>query len=225
MPSVLHEEFKSSIVDEIVQQLRLIAKGNGRASEFARRIKHGGSATITFSDPGYGRHEPDALFRHRLAQFPVVILEISYTQKRRDLARVAQDYILGSGGNIRVVVGIDVDYKDKSATLSIWRPRVQANKVGEEELVAHQTLLNQVCSHWFYLTHAYTSQEFRDENSEVNLETGLRLHLEDFAPPLLSEDTKFGMDIFISSTNLCAYLHEAEQDEMNMKQMLVYAEP
>jgi len=109
-----------------------------------------------------------------------------------------------------VVVGIDVNYKGKSATLSIWRPRLQTNKVGEEELVAHQTLLN---------------QEFRDENGEVNLETGLRLHLEDFAPPLLSEEIKFGTDIFISSTSLCAYLHEAEQDEMNVKQMLGYAEP
>ena len=119
MPSVLHEEFKSSIVDDIIQQLRSVTKGNSRASEFARRIKHGGSATITFSDPGYGRHEPDALFRHRQAQFPGIIVEISYTQKRRDLARVEQDYILGSGGNIRVIMGIDINYKNKSATLSI----------------------------------------------------------------------------------------------------------
>jgi hypothetical protein len=151
MPSVLHEEFKSSIVDDIVQQLRSVAKGNGRASEFARCIKHGGSATITFSDPGYGRHEPDALFRHREAQFPGVIIEISYTQKRRDLARVAQDYILGSGGNIRAVVGIDIDYKDKSATLSIWQPQLQDNEAGEKELIANQILSNQVCSHWFCL--------------------------------------------------------------------------
>ena len=142
---MLHEDFKSSIVDDIVQQLRSIAKGNGRASEFARRIKHGGSATISFSDSEYGRHEPDALFRHREAQFPGVIIEISYTQKRRDLARIAQDYILGSSGNIRKVVGIDVDYKDKSATLSIWQPQLQASEAGEEELVAHQTLSNQVC--------------------------------------------------------------------------------
>ena len=79
MPSVLHEDFKSSIVDDIVQQLRSIAKGNGRASEFARRIKHGGSATISFSDSEYRRHELDALFRHREAQFLGVIIEISYT--------------------------------------------------------------------------------------------------------------------------------------------------
>ncbi len=156
MPSVLHEEFKSSIVDDIVQQLRSVAEGTGRASEFARRIKHGGSATITFDDLGYGRHEPDALFRHREAQFPGVIIEISYTQKRRDLARVAQDYILGSGGNIRAVVGIDIDYKDKSATLSIWQPELQENGTGEEELITHQILSNQVCSQWFCLIHTYT---------------------------------------------------------------------
>ena len=40
-----------------------------------------------------------------------------------------------AGGNIRKVVGIDIDYKDKSATLSIWQPRLQANEASEEELV------------------------------------------------------------------------------------------
>jgi hypothetical protein len=59
----------------------------------------------------------------------------------------------------------------------------------------------------------------------VNLETGLRLHLEDFAPPLLSKHIKFDRDIFISSTSLCAYLHDAEQDEINVKQMRGYVEP
>jgi hypothetical protein len=52
----------------------------------------------------------------------------------------------------------------------------------------------------------------------------LRLHLEDFAPPLLSKHTKFGKDKFISSTNLCPYLRDAEQDEVNMKQGLGYAD-
>jgi hypothetical protein len=102
MPSVLHEEFKSSIVDDIVQQLRLIAEGNGPASEFARRIKHGGSATVTFSDPGYGRHEPDNQFRYDLARFPNVILELSCSQERRDLAGLADKYILGADGDISV---------------------------------------------------------------------------------------------------------------------------
>lgn len=59
----------------------------------------------------------------------------------------------------------------------------------------------------------------------MNPETGLRLHLEDFAPPLLSKRTKFGRDIYISSTSLYTYLHDAEQDEINVKQMRNYIEP
>ena len=224
MPSLLHEAIKAKIVRDIESQLLSISNGVNPASAFAKSIEHGGSASINLSDPEYGRHEPDALFRHRQAQFPGVILEISYTQKRRDLGRVAEDYILGSSGNIRVVVGIDIDYKGKSATLSIWQPRLQVNKAGEEELVAHQTLSNQVRSHLFYLTHTYISKEFRKENGEVNSTTGLRLRLEDFAPPSLSMHTKFGTDIFISSTSLCAYLHDAEQDEKYVKQELGYAE-
>jgi hypothetical protein len=132
---------------------------------------------------------------------------------------------LGIRGNIRVVVGIDMGYKDKSATLSTWQPRLQANEAGEEELVSHQTLSNQVCSHTFCLAYTYISKEFRKENVEVNPQKDLRLHLEDFAPPLLSKHTKFGIDIFIPSTDLCAYLRDAEQDEMNVKQELGYADP
>ena len=71
------------------------------------------------------------------------------------------------------------------------QPRLQANEAGEEELVAHQTLVNQVCSHWSCLTRTYTSQEFRDGNDEVDPETGSQLHLQDFAPPSPSEHTKF----------------------------------
>ena len=51
------------------------------------------------------------------------------------------------------------------------------------------------------------------------------MYLKDFAPLLLSEHTKFGKDISIPSTSLCAYLHNAEQDEINIKQRLGYAEP
>jgi len=62
------------------------------------------------------------------------------------LPSLADDYILGSDGNIRAVVGVDVDYTGKRATLLIWRPRFRTNDAGEEELDAYQTLADQVCS-------------------------------------------------------------------------------
>jgi hypothetical protein len=53
-----------------------------------------------------------------------------------DLARLADDYILGSDGNIRVVIGLDINYRRKMATLSIWGPRIVSNDNEDEELVA-----------------------------------------------------------------------------------------
>jgi hypothetical protein len=71
-------------------------------------------------------------------------MEVSYTQKRQDLPLLARDYIIGSRGIIKVVVGIDVEYTGKKATLSVWRPQVRVNGAGERRLFAHQTLSEQV---------------------------------------------------------------------------------
>jgi hypothetical protein len=71
-------------------------------------------------------------------------MEVSYTQKRQDLLLLARDYIIGSRGIIKVVVGIDVEYTGKKATLSVWRPQVRVNGAGERRLFAHQTLSEQV---------------------------------------------------------------------------------
>lgn len=142
---MLHEQLAADIVDEIRQQLRLIASGAGPAANFARSIKSTASGRITFDDSS-SRHNPDASFKHVKARFPGVVVEVSYSQKRKDLPRLADDYILGSNGNIRVVVGVDVGYRDKVATLSVWRPQIQINAAGEKELVARQTLSGQVCS-------------------------------------------------------------------------------
>jgi len=146
MPSRLHEQLAADVVDEIRHQLRSIASGASPAAEFAQRIKSTGSLTLTFDDPQYGKHEPDASFTHIDARYPGIVIEVSYSQKRKDLRRLADDYILGSDARIRVVVGIDVDYRGKMATLSIWRPQIEINDAGEEELVVHQALKDQVFS-------------------------------------------------------------------------------
>ncbi|KAG9232706.1 hypothetical protein BJ875DRAFT_505834 [Amylocarpus encephaloides] len=120
MPTTLHEEFITSIVEEIQVQLKSIQDAS---AEFAKEIRSGGSASIKFADEEYGKHDPDAQFRHSKAQFPGIVIEVSYSQKRKDLERLADDYILGSDSNIRVVVGLDIEYKttDKKATLSVFR--------------------------------------------------------------------------------------------------------
>jgi hypothetical protein len=117
MPITLHKEFITSIIKKIQVQLRSI---QDRSAKFANEIRPGGSASIKFTDKEYGKHNPDAQFRHSKAQFPGVVIKVSYSQKRKDLERLIDDYILGSDSNIRVVIGLDIEYKTgKKATLSV----------------------------------------------------------------------------------------------------------
>jgi hypothetical protein len=157
MPTATHERFITSVIQEISRQLQTLAAATDSsiASEFAQQIDSCGSTSISFPD-GYGRHDPDGSFGHKQAQYPGVVLEVSYSQKQRDLARLADDYILGSDGNIRAVVGLDIEYQDRSktkskgkdnaskvATLSVWRPKVTVDG-DEEELSAHREAIDVV---------------------------------------------------------------------------------
>lgn len=120
MPTQLHEWIIFSVVDELRHQLRRLGAGDDSSAEFTRAIDTHGSLTLDFTDSGYGRHDPDTQFRYLATQYPGVVIEVSYIQKRKDLVYIAEDYILGSDGDIRVVIGLDVEYRNsKMATLSV----------------------------------------------------------------------------------------------------------
>jgi hypothetical protein len=102
-------------VKEIEAQLSSITHGADPSPNFARQIDHDGSERLIFTIPKIGedgvetlQHEPDAVFEHIDAQYPGVVIEVSFTQKKKDLARLADSYTLGSEGNIHVVVGLDI---------------------------------------------------------------------------------------------------------------------
>lgn len=40
----------------------------------------------------------------------------------KDLQKAAQDYILYSNGDIKLVIGIDINYGGRKSTVSLWRP-------------------------------------------------------------------------------------------------------
>ena len=75
-----------------------------------------------------------------------MLIEISYSQKRKDLSRLANNYIIGSDGNIKAVVGLDIEYQGtRTASLSIWRPQVKvSDEDGQKELIATQTEVDKV---------------------------------------------------------------------------------
>lgn len=146
MPKLIHEKLIRFIARDIANQLESIAQGQGTSARFARNIDDIGSTTIEFEEPIYGEHQPDIAFKHVDELYPGVVLEISYSQKRKNLSRLADDYILGSDQDIRLVIGVDIEYKGtKQATVSIWRPQITQNEVGEYELHSIQSIIDQVC--------------------------------------------------------------------------------
>ncbi len=143
MPSAVHEEFVATIVGDIAQKLCDIARSSSPSAIFAGLVRDSRSTTITFDDPDYGRHDPDASFRHSDAQYPGVIVEVAYSQKARALPRLADEYILGSDGNIRVMVGFNIGYSHKMATVSVWRAG-RLTHGGGVELTAEKVVTDQV---------------------------------------------------------------------------------
>ncbi|KAK4981952.1 hypothetical protein LTR66_009577 [Elasticomyces elasticus] len=201
MPTALHERFAILVGKDIVRQLETIGVGLGKAAEFARDILDMGSTTISLVADEVrslrSKHEPDASFRHVDAEFPGVVVEVSYSQKRKDLARLADDYLLGSDGSTRAFIGLDIEYRgSRKATVSMWRSQYNMN-AEQEELRAVQTVQNEV---------------FRNEDGSPSGNFGLRLQLKDFAHEELAENVgDQDREIIISSQQLCVYLADAER--------------
>ncbi|KAH9207208.1 hypothetical protein DL95DRAFT_54131 [Leptodontidium sp. 2 PMI_412] len=208
MPTPIHEIFLTSVTENIRDQLKKITTGTSRvAADFAKNVDSKGSIALKYEVDGtqnqglsrVSRHEPDGTFKHREAQDPSIIIEISYSQKRKALIDLAEFYILGSDGNIQRVIGLDIEYKaTKRATLSVWQPEYIGDE-GSEELVATQALV---------------AQEFRDQDGNPNDKNpGLVLLLQDFATEALIEDPSvLTQQITISSSELCSMLTSAEAE-------------
>jgi hypothetical protein len=224
MPSHLHEVFLARVVEEIQSRLRVFTDTQGQSKAFAQKVKHNGSGSLDLqSENNDGqtiiRRQPDAMFKHCDAHWPGVIIEVSYSQKTKAIPHLADDYILETNGSVRVVIGLDIDYKTKNGTISVWRPGYVKNEQGQLELEATQTLYNQVRRSLLeYCAVADMDQVFRDESGGPNLspDAGLRLELKDFAPEDLAEG--ISDSFLIDSAILCQFLNEAEQEEQETKQ-------
>ena len=118
MPTGIHELFIDSVEDTIRSQLKVIRNGSDKAALFAQKVRPARSTEIYFpvnnAPPSTkSKHKPDASFWHDDAQYPGVIIEVAYSQKRKRLGRLAKDYLLDSDASVRVVVGLDIKYGRK----------------------------------------------------------------------------------------------------------------
>jgi hypothetical protein len=200
----------SFVVQEITKRLDDIANnGDEASSTFAKKIHGMGSARIdllgTEEQEGKPkmRRDPDFSFQHCEARWAGVVLEVSYPSKRRTLPHLADDYLLETDGNIRMLVGLDLDTETKKGTISTWQPLFKRNDQGV--IVELEAAL------------VRDKEVFRDKygNANQDPESGLHLDLEDFGPTDLTIDLISEVPIFINSATLCLCLAQAEAAQLN----------
>ncbi|MCJ1386985.1 hypothetical protein MMC17_010114 [Xylographa soralifera] len=199
MPSSIHDIFTELVVDEIKSQLRSIEQEKGETTSDVYLF---GSQTADGKVP---KRSPDAAIAHTASQYPSVVVETSYPQKQK-LAKLADEYICGSDGNISVVLGFDIEYnRSKKASLSLWRPQVEMD-FDKDEKSQIPTLeasngLDVAC--------------FRSNDGKSIEDGTLQLQLYDFAPSAclasLSIEDRRATVVKLPYSTLCSFLIVAEK--------------
>jgi len=229
MPSTIHECFLEDVKDEIKSQLKAISHGGDSSAEFAAQIRSLGSARIFLMGEEdnldrdgqviavFPQREPDGEFTHLNANYPGVVLEVSYAEHGKNLKKLAWQYIQSSNGNIKVVIGFDIKYGNtKEATLSIWRPRyIHEDGQELETLEVEETIVSEVC----YIIHGNGAEtnlakQFRaPDGSVTNPVNVLCLSLDDFATDEISTkiDLRTSTKVNITYEALAQFLNNAEK--------------
>jgi hypothetical protein len=124
MVSPFHEQMVADVIDSISAQLEKFRYDpRVRTVDLAARIRRAGSSDISLPDGSKNTKQPDCRYNHincgvNCSVYPGLILEVSYSQRQKDLEGLAREYIQKSGGAIRTVVGIKIDYLAPKTTSS-----------------------------------------------------------------------------------------------------------
>ncbi|SPJ79170.1 uncharacterized protein FTOL_07561 [Fusarium torulosum] len=172
MPSALHDLFISFFGSAIFNEIREIGRQNRQARAFTESIDNALSSRVLLIDgEEQWEQQPDAQFEHHEARYPGVVVEVALTQDAKELRRIARRYIYYTDGQIKVVLGIDLN-EDKESTISVWKPTFSPAQNG----VGVDMDIEQVVQ----------PQPFRDANKNP-VNGALTLHLHDFAPDNLCQ--------------------------------------
>ncbi|KAI9854725.1 MAG: hypothetical protein M1824_006607 [Vezdaea acicularis] len=201
MPTTIHEVLLNQVSFNIQVQLDAIRRRTGLAgAAIAKQLYFTGSSDVLLQDTQKDKRSPDIQWCHDRGP-PPLIIEVSYGQSKKNLSQLADDYIVGSLGNIGTVVGIDIEYRGtREARVMKW----------QRDIVVADDVT--------YLKSKQVSNEiFRYVNGDTS-PGNFVLRLEDFASLGLqdvSQEDK-ATTITISHETLSEYLNEAEKLHRNM---------
>ncbi|GKU13011.1 unnamed protein product [Fusarium langsethiae] len=200
MPSPTHDYFAAYFRDEICKELNEIASSRSdEAKPFAENVISALGSRVflaeTDDENGPIKREPDIQFHYPRARYPGIVVEVSYSQDGKDLRRLAQDYILYSNGDIKLVIGVDLNYRGKPSTVSLWRPKFTKSEDGLDlETFEH-----------------VHEMPFRSSDGDaLNPDQSLTIDIHDFATDELSE-TWPAATINIPFSRLAQHAQHAQQ--------------
>ncbi|RSL44543.1 hypothetical protein CEP54_014640 [Fusarium duplospermum] len=137
MPSPTHDFFAMYFRDTVCAQLnKLATDGTDEMKELAMKIESAMGSRVLLKEVDDAndeiKREPDILFKYPGTVYPGVVIEVSYSQDGKDLRRLAQDYILYSNADVKLFIGVDLNYHREPSTVSLWRPEIIDSGDGEE---------------------------------------------------------------------------------------------
>lgn len=187
MPSSTHDVFTSKLVDHVKRWLDGLKTqwwNSDALEDVISRITFGSTSDLEIkvpqeklellpSEPGSRpktvtyKYSPDGQFHYLGHKNPPFVVEIGYSQKRKDLAKLAKRYYEQTNGRIKTVLTVDLEYvsrtkrkegqgaqRSKEASFSLYR--------GNERVVQNQL--------------------FRNDAGEVVQSNGINLYLNDLVP-------------------------------------------
>lgn len=140
MPSRVHEQFTDLVTLEIRRQIEIAivkfseCSSSSPLAQFLRNINVAGSSdVVAYDNPGHKR-SPDASFHCNGVHFPSLVIETAYSQGAKSLRRVADDWVMMSNGNVKMVIGLEIGYRAKKTMkvtdkVFVWEPKWKAEEV------------------------------------------------------------------------------------------------
>ncbi|KAI9769899.1 MAG: hypothetical protein M1839_003565 [Geoglossum umbratile] len=229
MTTLTHEVFLHSFVRDIEEQLQTIATEvpDELASIVANIVNQGHGHVFLWGETStdnwrnVSQRCPDAGFRHPLMLYPRVIVEVSYSQRRKPLEYLADSYITDSCGGVGVVVGVDLEYRGSSESrVMVWRPKLTRDNGEtflESELVVSQVLLFPESALHCGLHSQQNSQSFCNSQGH-GLPGSLTLPVSDFLLPSSIPDPPPQHNVTIPFSSLSTYFTKALTLESITKQ-------
>lgn len=150
MPSFMHDGLAEEIGLDIGAWLRNIQNGSicsdKKTINIAESIGALGTANMTLpvTTTPTGTKGADKAYQHSQCSFPGLVIEVAWSQRQLNLSQLAEDYIIGSGGEIGTVVGINIhDIYEESkgkeldneltkatATFTVWKAECTSSGSG-----------------------------------------------------------------------------------------------